>query len=60
MVQNCVLDGETDHSPVEPAMVPIEVVEAILQNVTFQEDADEYAANDTDQFEDHDQDVITR
>jgi len=54
------LDGETDHTSVQPAMVPIEVVEAILQNVTFQEDADEYAANDTDQFDDHDQEVITR
>ena len=41
-------------------MVPIEVVEAILQNVTFQDYADEYPANDTDQFEDHDQEVITR
>ena len=33
---------------------------AILQNVTFQEDADEYAANDTDQFDNDDQEVITR
>ncbi len=57
-------------------MVPIDVVEvsfqpsinlwsnkqfkAILQNVTFQEDIDEYATNDTEQFHDYDQEVITR
>ena len=90
-------DGETNHDPVEAAMVPIEVVEvgfklmlahnenfhsivllalrqrsdlakwftkiiqAILQNVTFQDDTDEYAGNDTESYDENDQDeVITR
>lgn len=52
-------DGETNHASIEPAIVPIDVVEAILQNVTFQEDIDEYATNDTEQFHDDDQEIIT-
>ena len=36
------------------------IIQAILQNVTFQDDNDEFAANDTEQFEDDDQEVITR